>query len=903
MAFYFDSIISSLGKTMAHEEQDHHIFLLGTGVNFVKKPGGAEEWYNRGETLSFAAQLTSFLRGEDIHTPNSSHSYQSDSVDVIDGADTLGTEVGQRIAKSLLLALDAAAKGKTTLNISGFSRGGVSAIILTHELERVRAALQHDLDNSSEKSLADIIAESNSVPGISLRKNPSYTREALQQLIGSQKKADNEEALKRTLLERLTQLEINLFVLDPVPGDKRFDTMLDQTAWDEPLFYTPLPRMVKKQKLFLQKHETSHCFVPIVPPGMNYEIIPGCHGTGDGNQRDHNNKDISPKISKKDVSGVQNLVLRNWLDFYLPPETTNPDEMNLNHPELEKITKEYLPASREQRNHQLLDNYKHILENMEAYTYLESVSYYGLGKKSEKRLVHFNNKYLTDIQTLDKHGDEELFLNLQHVKLWITQKLGASDFNNKSTLEQIVWLKSCIEKAFLPQEINLNDSSLSSDQDNFFYKLVQNENNHPLLKETLKALIKTVAGVYFRNHLNEEDSETCKQHIDDMFALLHKTDPANKKLYDLALSLMQDIPAEFTQVMLNEYQDPLFHLTYTHLHSSHLAKTDDEKRQWLITAENLINETALLCKNIGKVLEWCDFDILKQKWSGILPYAAINNKDDLWESMNRYIADQTQLFLDASSAIVKNTLAFLVEQPHGVSNEFYDEIYSRATREMNEENARILEEQVEEDKNEIRHLKQKIVRLHQKQNDVKAELREDLHTLNQDIQALIRETEDKVQKEYDALNHRLQAFQHPDEEPITVIIQNLLERTLAYRAHLFSSVDENSEIYQQKLRAVNGMLTILQDRTQLPSERLAKFQQTLVETRDTLKEHRDSGLKTFMRYVSDCFRVIGVGLAYVSLVPALTYRGVTGHRMTFFTESKGKEFTRDAEQLLPARRV
>ena len=128
---------------------DHFLFLLGTDTKFTPRPTMFPiRDYERGETLSYVAQAMALLLNEEgasnllEPTPIANAlSYDSPSVDVLNGPTTRGTEVGNRIAQGVFLALRAAASGKKTLQISGHSRGAVETILVMHELDRIYFAV------------------------------------------------------------------------------------------------------------------------------------------------------------------------------------------------------------------------------------------------------------------------------------------------------------------------------------------------------------------------------------------------------------------------------------------------------------------------------------------------------------------------------------------------------------------------------------------------------------------------------------------------------------------------------------------------------------------------------------------------------------------------------------------
>ena len=103
---------------------DHFFCMLGTTVNYYDTPQFYPPFFKHGETLSVIAKLITSMRGEENATEKRmqaaltsgnahyAHPFTSPSVDVINGADREGFEVGHRIAKALMLALDVIEKGK-----------------------------------------------------------------------------------------------------------------------------------------------------------------------------------------------------------------------------------------------------------------------------------------------------------------------------------------------------------------------------------------------------------------------------------------------------------------------------------------------------------------------------------------------------------------------------------------------------------------------------------------------------------------------------------------------------------------------------------------------------------------------------------------------------------------------
>ncbi|KTD66231.1 hypothetical protein [Legionella shakespearei] len=708
MSLYFKALIEKLRDNSPKSSTAHHLYLLGTAVDYVDKPT-TDKSYIRGETFSYAAQLMTHVLGEqesvikyedaaDNKSPHYAHPYHSNSVDVINGADTPGFEVGDRLAKALMLALGAVAEGKTNLSISGFSRGGVESIVLTHELERILKALEEDAKkekDSEKRTLARIIQDSNSVPGLAVFNDPSYTRSALKGLVTAEKLGD-EEALKARLLMNLKALQVNLFVLDPVPGGN-FGKVI-RLGWQEPSFYT-LPDFVKKKFEFVQKHETSNAFKPIIPLDMPYEVIPGCHGTGDGNQFDDNGDPVPETFANRDLSGVQDLVLRRWLDFTFTGQVHPEQPVDLGHSQLDAVTNAYLPASEEQRNHQLLQNYTKIQENYPAFEWLSTRNYKGLGQYMALRQTHFHQRGNTPITDLDIHGDGKTFLNLQHVKLWMSNKLESVNFFDMKLVGQISWLKENIKTAFTP--VDLSQSSM--DQTHMVSRLLQDKNNHLLAKESLSYLVSTITQTYLRNHLSQAEREECRACVASAFETLDDVEQKrviiDKERTEFASSFSKEMRKDITTVVV-QHQNALVSQARKLLEdgeaiANNTVSSSSEERAalerdalaWLINTQKLTADLDRLAKQISGLEEWCVKPMLIHSWTTIIPGLELNSEESFEETKGKFLRivhQQQELLLHRSSDVLKKIPGALDQKPEELDTDFYQYIYQFAGMEKRE---------------------------------------------------------------------------------------------------------------------------------------------------------------------------------------------------------------------------
>jgi len=839
---YFANILNQLAadKATKPDNEEHFLFLLGTGVQFVARPAVPPlKSYPRGETLSYLAQVVTALKGEEgvnqsvvaaAAGEHYAHSYYSKSVDVIDGPDTLGNEVGDRLAKALLLALAALAAGKHQLAVSGFSRGGVEAIMLMHELARVRDGLEADLKLADGdlkiRPLAKIIADSKSVPGFALINNASYTYQALTALVGSSSDLGAGRACKQAMLDHLNAMQVKLCVLDPVPGGN-FNEVV-RIGWEEENFYVPLPDFVTKKLEFVQKHETSHCFSPIIPKGMHYEVLPGCHGTGDGNQYADNGLAVPPTIPNRDLTGIQDLVLRRWYDLMFSgiESTTG---LNLEHAQLDAVTHAYLPANEKERNKQLLDNYTAIQKNYPAFEWLSTQNYTGLGQPGPIRLVHFASAINTPVTELDAHGDGQHFSNLQHVKLWMASALKHFNFFEKSLPEQLQWLNANIENAFQ------SDKKSETTEEWMVSKLLENPNNNSLLQESLSFLVSTVTQEYMQNELSDEDLIDCKARVEDGFNTLKKAAEDTKLSTDrkaLAVGVEKSIRLDLSKTIARHHGAVLLSVEQV------LAKPVEASLTWLLEVQDSYQKLAKVISQLATLKPWCDESTLSEAWTAMMPDFLKDPSRTSEGNLLFCIKQQQDLLLYRATDILAQLPEALSVKPETMCKEFYLKIHSAAQ-------AGQLKLQAEEMKAKI---------------------------------------------------DTLEAFHTPEEEAASRKIVELSILSETYLKHLEDNQD-TSPLHEDKVKLVKQMHEHLQNSSMLASKRLELFKTELNSADQTLTSHRDSA---WLRFFRDCLRIF----AYVGEIIYYAFSDKTNVKAPqFFKPSHGERFMDEGLQVADSVRL
>ena len=402
-------LFSLLNTSGAPPSPHHFLFLLGTDTLFTAKPTIPEKDYERGETLSHTAQAVATLLGEsavaEIRPKGEPLSFCSPSVDVLNGPTTLGPEVGDRIAQAIFLALRAAASGKKTLQIPAHSRGAVEATLLIHELNRIKRALA----TTPLKPLKTILLES----------PDKLTVDAVGRLFQNAVEGESAES-RALLLQRLSELEINPFLIDPVPGDTIY--ALPGIAWHDDRFYHEVP--CNHYELLFCRDERTACFYPILPKGMEPTIIPGHHGTASGNRYTQQLAGLPPSLEGKDTTGVQDLVLLKLLHF-LQLRTKLLDQPRLTidtgNPALDKLTSEFVNGNDDDREKQLLEQYNRVKENDDAYRYFRTTAYSYLGRAvttDGHRYFHDKGAAYKSMSTIapEMRG---LIVNAEHAKLYL----------------------------------------------------------------------------------------------------------------------------------------------------------------------------------------------------------------------------------------------------------------------------------------------------------------------------------------------------------------------------------------------------------------------------------------------------------------------------------------------------
>jgi len=262
------------------------VVLLGTDTKYTPKPDPSQRSYF-GETLSFVAAHIAQQTEMTIHPEKKIG--EGEKVLVVEGPDTLGYGVGDRIARAVLGILAALARGEKNIKIIAHSRGAVEAILVAHELERIQQLLTQS-NKPTHTDLIDSIDNKNRWSSVNYSTHFAMNTTLKNEFIILYQRLNGETLSKFNA--GLRQIQLDIFNIDPVPGGNSALGHLVSTRWVDDRFYT-IPSIVKNYEQCVYRHENSRSFKPIIPKAtseqtkVNLFDLPGHHGSGSGNIYDH----------------------------------------------------------------------------------------------------------------------------------------------------------------------------------------------------------------------------------------------------------------------------------------------------------------------------------------------------------------------------------------------------------------------------------------------------------------------------------------------------------------------------------------------------------------------------------------------------------------------------------------
>ncbi|WP_131793033.1 hypothetical protein [Legionella birminghamensis] len=412
------------------------LFHLGTDTFDTPLPEQDPKNYPFGETLSSGARtIDSDGVRRDEETP-----YFSDKVEVIIGPDTLGKAVYSRIARGMEAMLRAISLGENSIGIVAHSRGGVATILETHYMNAIK--------NKFNECKAKGDVSFDQFLGL-LKADPVVGPFLKNAVIAAKLKQEVVPQLKAVWESRSTiETRLNIFVLDPVPGD------VPLYGWDDALFYQPLPEIVNHAEIIYYDDERSWGFTPIVPKAPTHEdakfsaiTIPGHHGTASsGNNCDQTGAPV-PNIRVKSSEKIANTKQAQKLLFLKILRFLNTNQASFDLRTFEKPTPKGLlervikslasnkfidgqnPLARKKNDSETYEaeinsealvsacfrSYWKIMDNIDAYRHFGNTNYAYLGKRNKlfREALH-EGKYVPLSSVIPPVSG---FVNEEHAKM------------------------------------------------------------------------------------------------------------------------------------------------------------------------------------------------------------------------------------------------------------------------------------------------------------------------------------------------------------------------------------------------------------------------------------------------------------------------------------------------------
>lgn len=463
------------------EQQPFTLTMLGTLTEFfpelkqTAKPtpytkGAKVKDYPKGETLSIISSLIKTTTPAKIAKVDVKNPYPllADEITVINGPKTDGANVGEKIALGLAASLKAIVREQTRINIIAHSRGTIEAILIAHELEMIQSIIA---SCSTFEELLKQLAEQQTkrYKGTPTNNTPDII-EPLKSQINLIPKEEQEQWFNKLKIF-LPHTSINLFGIDPVPGD------CFPITWYDERFFT-LPEIIKNTELIYYTNEHSDWgFTPIFPEVVSKEkqnfvrySMPGHHGTGSsGNNGSQLGIIVSPDTYK--TTHVQKLMIYKIIHFLSKQQVEFNDGAQIFHQHT-ALGRKYLGLDGETKSIKLsaLDFpnilralYTVIAKNLLGYDAYNSTYYSYMGLIKQRRILLKGHSYglFNDIFTAYSG-----YVNEEHALLMQAHffKIFGLDSQKQNLAEMINTASAVLEehiKKIVNQQASILDSEMT----------------------------------------------------------------------------------------------------------------------------------------------------------------------------------------------------------------------------------------------------------------------------------------------------------------------------------------------------------------------------------------------------------------------------------------------------------
>ncbi len=855
--------------------------MLGTDTNYTPEPN---ETYPRGETLSL---ISTEIKTDSAETaPKGVLQYKTDNVVVVKGPSTLGSDVNDRIAQGVAAALLAFSKtphtnqeDPITLNVIGHSRGAVESVLIAHELDTIKTffvanpnATYADLKKyHSDEENTRYIKKDNNTGAIS---GSLFNRFAI------------DEMSFGYLKEKIKNLKINLFAIDPVPGDPGLGV-----TWFDKRF-TSLPEIVCDAQIYYYQNEKTYLgFTPLHIKPFNetqrveWHTLPGHHGTGSAG----NNKNQQDKVIAKKTHHVQQLLLLKIREFLSKHNTVFNSSTGF-YKDYKKETKGKRPKAKEgiggknvHIENDIIDYsksyrviYSKIRDYKPGYEAYNDGNYLGCGNLQNRSIItgiNEKNGFLY-ANLLDVLGETQDYINEDHRGLmrdYFLNKLGITENMGNVSLDELVNQASAAIQKLIKndssEEFTIVDDDSSSDE--FDLGDTSSTNSlrvRPENQETFSSasimLVETI------------EKPAAKKDISKHFVDLLKI--IGEKYLNTDWTSQEQAKEKFfiaIKTMLGQFKAI----------STSTDDTSDRKMRFkelleqchLHLISTIKSQSDILQDHTNQLQSWPDEELkafLRVECKNELPeLERLFESDDYKTAIFNSTEERIRHLLKTETELNYKELAAQFDKRFESKFKDHDTLYTQLNVFLQD-----IAGLIHLDDHAFNSIKEYGYDVHKNidtlidftakrfSNDPKL-----LDTIPKRSDVFHQKVLQHAIAHYKVMDPIKEKLNAPKETHFSTLLDKLILKAQAYRDHLISQkVEKNNP----KLKAIETLLDGMSDITEdadepkffLPSERVKRFYTQLNGYEDTLKEHRDSG---WMRFAKDA--IVAGGILISGILPGL----------------------------------
>lgn len=905
--------------------------MLGTDTEFVPN-SDLKKNYPQGETLSIISTLIPDPQNEikPIITDKEVSQYKSVEAEVIKGPTTSGADVNDRIARGISAIWNAISRGQTNINLIAHSRGAVESILISHEMNLIKDFLTSPSANPNA-TYEDLI-KFLKTKQYENWKNHSNTPEVIA-ILEAQFKSDSESFGK--LKEHIAKASINLFAIDPVPGDP--GSML--TWYDRRYF--KIPAIVKNAEIYYYENErTSWGFTPILPTAsdntqnIKYMALPGHHGTGSsGTNKSQQNKDVNPSNPKTKTTHVQKLMIFKLLEFLGNNGVSFQQSLDI-FKQGRKLGRKYVHYREDEKNQIDFPGtyralYAQIKKNKAGYDAYNKTNYVALGNLSYRQII----------KGMDKNGNHlyerfegtfpasQGYVNEEHAKLmqdYFFKKLGL-DAIEFSSIDQLVAkarqeIIEAIRNLDQPEEMELNKSITK------MAPVLKEKKAREDILNTYSDLIKQISQKYLTTDWSSIEQQQAKSklavEIKTLFKAFNDLKSIENKdvqefvnhLIDKSLSGVRDtVTLQFNDLQdkinqLQSWPDAELNLFFKKL----VFDLDKEKNAELINqrVDDIFNSKEFTLGQFASVTEKIQFLYQKMEMEKQVSLSQLEDtKGYTVESLNQVFNEHFgQTFEDYEKVYHQMTTFLsdvdaLIELDPSLKIQlkgFGYDIQKQIPQLIDTAAQRIYSQQPFAKSNGLFQnsfaelVEEYAIKHYGVQDPIKQKHDEEIKKLNEENKQLTQDLATENEKQKNAL---INLMNDPKEAEYLILISNkLIPMTQNYLQHL----EETGRKEDEKYRAVSSLLQCLNSKEAIPtpSKRVKAFYSQLNECEKTLQKHQDPEWKQYVKSTLIVLGILASGIL-IGLGALAIYATTNERRSMFFWNSEGHNLVKTLKEKQP----